>query len=57
MAEVILDAFLDSLKIFAVVAVFTYIIAAIEPFLSNKIRLNGKLARSEERRGGKECYS
>ena len=44
MAEVILDAFLDSLKIFAVVAVFTYIIAAIEPFLSNKIRLNGKLA-------------
>jgi len=44
MAEVILDAFLDSLKILAVVAVFTYIIAAIEPFLSDKIRLCGKLA-------------
>lgn len=44
MAEVILDAFIDSLKILAVVAVFTYIIAAIEPFLSSKIRLNGRLA-------------
>lgn len=44
MADVILDAFIDSLKILAVVAVFTYIIAAIEPILSDKIRLNGKLA-------------
>ena len=31
MADVILDAFLDSLKVFAVVAVLTYIIAFIEP--------------------------
>ncbi|MDE5601941.1 MAG: arsenic efflux protein [Clostridia bacterium] len=44
MADVIIDAILDSLKIFAVVALFTFIIAAIEPYLSKKIRLHGKLA-------------
>lgn len=44
MADVILDAFLDSLKVLAVVAVCTYIIALIEPLLSKRIRLHGKLA-------------
>ncbi|MDE7372441.1 MAG: arsenic efflux protein, partial [Clostridia bacterium] len=44
MADVILDAFLDSLKVLAVVAVCTYIIAFIEPLLSKRIRLHGKLA-------------
>ena len=44
MADVILDAFLDSLKVFAVVAVLTYIIAFIEPLFSKKIRLTGKFA-------------
>jgi len=44
MAEVLLDSFIDSLKILAVVAVCTYIVAAIEPFLAKKIRLHGKLA-------------
>lgn len=44
MADVILDAFIDSLKVLAVVAAFTYVIALIEPYLSNKIRLHGKLA-------------
>lgn len=36
MKEVIIDALLDSLKIFAVVVVFQYIIALIEPKLSEK---------------------
>ena len=44
MGEVFLDAFLDSLKIFAVVAVFGVIIALIEPKLSEKVKLKGKLA-------------
>ena len=44
MAEVFVDAILDSLKILAVVALFTFIIAAIEPYLAKKIRLNGRLA-------------
>ncbi|HBW05455.1 MAG TPA: hypothetical protein DEF02_02540, partial [Clostridiales bacterium] len=44
MKEVIIDALLDSLKIFAVVVVFQYIIALIEPKLSEKISLKGKLA-------------
>lgn len=44
MADVILDAFLDSLKVLAVVAVCTYIIALLEPLLANRIRLHGKLA-------------
>ena len=44
MSEVILDAFLDSLKILAVVVVFQFIIAFIEPKLSDKIKLNGNLA-------------
>lgn len=44
MADVILDAFIDSLKILATVAICTYIIAFLEPLLSEKIRLKGKLA-------------
>ncbi len=44
MGDVILDSFIDSLKLLAVVAVFTYIIAFIEPKLSEKIRLYGKFA-------------
>lgn len=44
MSDVILDAFLDSLKILAVVVVFQYIIALIEPKLSEKISFKGKLA-------------
>ncbi len=44
MKEVVIDALLDSLKIFAVVVVFQYIIALIEPKLSEKISLKGKLA-------------
>ena len=44
MSQVILDAFLDSLKIFAVVVVFSLLIALIEPKLSQKVRLKGKLA-------------
>lgn len=44
MGDVILDALLDSLKILAVVVIFSYLIALIEPKLSDKIRLKGKLA-------------
>ena len=44
MKEVVIDALLDSLKIFAVVVVFQYIIALIEPKLSEKISFKGKLA-------------
>lgn len=44
MGEVFLDALLDSLKILAVVVVFSVIIALIEPKLSEKVRLKGKLA-------------
>ena len=44
MGNVLLDALIDSLKLFAVVLVCTYIIALIEPKLSEKIRLKGKLA-------------
>lgn len=44
MGDAILDAFIDSLKILAVVLVFSIIIALIEPKLSKKIRLKGKLA-------------
>lgn len=44
MKEVIIDALLDSLKILAVVVVFQYVIALIEPKLSEKISLKGKLA-------------
>lgn len=44
MGEVILDAFLDSLKILAVLVIFNIIIALIEPKLSDKIKLKGKLA-------------
>lgn len=44
MSEVILDALIDSLKILAVVVVFQFIIAFIEPKLSDKIKLKGKLA-------------
>ena len=44
MGEVFWDAFLDSLKIFAVVVVFGVIIALIEPKLSEKVKLKGKLA-------------
>ncbi len=44
MAEVFLDALIDSLKLLLVVAVFTYVIALIEPKLSNKVRLKGKFA-------------
>lgn len=44
MAEVLLDSFIDSLKILAVVAAFTFIIAFLEPFFENKVKLKGKLA-------------
>lgn len=44
MGEVFLDAFIDSLKLLLVVAVFTYLISFLEPLLSDKIRLNGKFA-------------
>lgn len=44
MKEVILDALLDSLKVFSVVVVFQYIIALIEPKLSEKISFKGKFA-------------
>ena len=44
MADAVSDAFIDSLKVLAVVAVCTYIIALIEPILAKKIRLHGKLA-------------
>lgn len=44
MGEVILDALIDSLKILAVVLIFSFIIALIEPKLSDKIRFKGKLA-------------
>ncbi len=44
MADVFLDAFIDSLKLLAAVLIFTYIIALIEPKVSDKVRLKGKLA-------------
>lgn len=44
MGDVFLDAFLDSLKILAVVVVCNIIIALIEPKLSGKIKLKGKFA-------------
>lgn len=44
MKEMLLDALLDSLKIFAVVVVFQIIIALIEPKMSEKIKLKGKFA-------------
>lgn len=44
MGDVFLDALIDSLKLLAVVAVFTYIIALIEPKLSDKVHLKGKFA-------------
>lgn len=44
MKEVFIDALLDSLKVFAVVVIFQYIIALIEPKLSEKISFKGKFA-------------
>lgn len=44
MSEALLDALLDSLKLLAVVFIFTLAIALIEPKLSDKIRLKGKVA-------------
>ena len=44
MGNVFLDAFLDSLKLFAVVLVFTYIIALIEPKVADRVRFKGNLA-------------
>lgn len=44
MADLFLDAFIDSLKVFAAVVVATYFIAFIEPKLSDNIRLKGKFA-------------
>lgn len=44
MKEVLLDALIDSLKIVAVVLVFQIIIALIEPKLSEKVKLKGRLA-------------
>lgn len=44
MSEIILDALVDSAKILAVVVVFQFLIAFIEPKLSNKIKLKGSLA-------------
>ena len=44
MGEVFLDALIDSLKLLLVVAIFTYIIAFIEPKFSKNVRLKGKLA-------------
>lgn len=43
MKEVVIDALLDSLKIFAVVVVFQYVIALIEPKLSEKYRSRANL--------------
>lgn len=42
MNELLLDALIDSLKVFAFVALFTYVITAIEPLIANKVKLNGK---------------
>lgn len=44
MGDVILDAFIDSLKLLAVVTVFAYIIALMEPKASEKIKLKGNFA-------------
>ncbi len=44
MSDVILDALVDSAKILAVVVVFQFLIAFIEPKLSEKIKLKGSLA-------------
>ncbi|MEG2540425.1 MAG: putative manganese transporter [Clostridia bacterium] len=44
MGEVFLDAFIDSLKVLAVLIVCNFLIALIEPKLSGKIKLKGKLA-------------
>lgn len=44
MADVLLESLIDSLKLLAVVAVCTFIIALIEPKLSRAVRLKGKLA-------------
>lgn len=44
MADVFLEAFIDSLKLLAAVAVFTFVIALIEPKMSEKVRLKGAVA-------------
>ena len=44
MGEVFLDAFLDSLKILAFILVCRFVIALIEPKMSQSVKLKGKLA-------------
>ncbi len=44
MAEVFLDAFIDSLKVLAVLVVVNFMFAALEPKLAGKIKLKGKYA-------------
>lgn len=44
MGEVFLDAFLDSLKILAFLLVCRFVIALIEPKMSQSVKLKGKLA-------------
>ena len=44
MGEVFLDAFLDSLKILAFLLVCRFVIALIEPKMSESVKLKGKLA-------------
>lgn len=44
MGEVFLDAFIDSLKVLAVLLPITFLIAFLEPRIAGKIRLKGKAA-------------
>lgn len=44
MGEVFLDAFLDSLKILAFILICRFVIALIEPKMSQSVKLKGKLA-------------
>ncbi len=44
MAEVFLDAFIDSLKVLAVLVVVNFLFSALEPKLAGKIKLKGKYA-------------
>lgn len=44
MGEVFLDAFIDSLKVLAVLVVVNFLIALLEPKIAGKIKLKGKFA-------------
>lgn len=44
MGEVFLDAFIDSLKVLAVLVVVNFLIALLEPKIAGKIKLKGKLS-------------